>query len=90
MMYNHYIPGSNGIYKRHSIAQPITKVSENEVSEQAQTTDSPKQNVISNFGVTPDLGDLLLLCIAILLLVDAEENDYISILIAVAAFVFHL
>ena len=91
MMYNHYIPGSNGVYKRHSI--PIAEHSsdtppcEQENGAKCQKSQQPIQVCSTS---RPDIGDLLLLCITILLLIDADEADALTIMIAIAAFMFHL
>ena len=90
-MYNHYIPGSNGIYRRHSVpvaehcSEPF-KETQNNPGESCRT----QRPVQTTDAFRPDIGDLLLLCITILLLIDAEESDTLTILIAIAAFVFHL
>lgn len=92
MMYNRYIPQSNGIYKRHSIEIPdipnkqhTPALSQEEKTSSAACVHKPLKD--EAFG-TWDLGDLLLLCIAVLLLLESEEDDILPILVAIAAFVF--
>ena len=87
MMYNHYIPGSNGVYRRHSI--PITEHNDkvSQCEHDCKKTHQPLRPSCTSY---PDIGDLLLLCITILLLIDADEGDTLTIIIAIAAFVFQL
>lgn len=89
MMYNHYIPGSNGIYKRHCV---VTGDKESHMSE-AECANEQKQKqkpACSKRYFSPlhglDLGDLLLLCIAVLIMIDSDEEDMNTILIVIAAF----
>lgn len=94
-MYNRYVPGKNGVYERHTIAEPCTEACDNQTppckpepsvqrEEIAQQQSCPNRKEISGM----DLGDLLLLCIVILLVIDSEEDDVIPLLIMAAAFLF--
>ena len=94
-MYNRYIPGSNGIYERQCIPDPIkqpqmAKQEEITVCENTEKVSPVKpakcEPKLTNSG--PDLGDLLLLCIILLLMLDSEQEDLTSILITAAAFLF--
>lgn len=88
-MYNRYIPGSNGIYKRQSISVPEPEynarteaASENVHPPEPACKPEPTQH---HKGM--DLGDLLLICIVVLILLDSEE-DVTPIIIAIAAYLF--
>lgn len=91
-MYNRYVPGHDGVYSRQTVAEPEKpcSVQENtytvckEKPEIAQQHRRPFQNRSEGL----DLGDLLLLCIVILLLIDCEEEDSIPLMIMAAAFLF--
>ena len=90
-MYNRYIPGSNGVYKKQCVnipdsePQPICK----ELSEQHEP---PKNTTCHQTHHCQqrnwDLGDILLLCVVVLLLIDSEDGEVMPILIAVAAYLF--
>ena len=93
-MYNRYIQGQNGTYERYSVPdvsetckQAISEPAAN-CEEQLKKSEIAQQQNCRNpkdlFGL--DLGDLLLLCIVILLVIDCEEDDYFPILIMAAAF----
>ena len=91
-MYNRYVPGHNGVYERHVVpdhsqkakyeSADIQKSPPVEVSEKAKQQHRPEQPRQSGL----DLGDLLLLCIIILLLIDSDGEDIFPILIMAAAF----
>ena len=94
MIYNHYIPGSNGVYKKEVISQSQQKEDndhhDHSFVEACQTAVKPntcishqKQPAASGL----DLGDLLLLCIVLLLLLDADRDDVFGPMIAAAAFI---
>ena len=94
-MYNRYVPGKNGIYERHTVQEPKQETSCSEElqfksdacsnkEEIAQQQSCPVRKTISGF----DLGDLLLLCIVILLVIDSDEEDIFPLLIMAAAFLF--
>ncbi len=93
-MYNRYVQGQNGSYERYSvpdisescrqvIQEPTTACEE----KQERTEIAQQQNCRDRKGLFGlDLGDLLLLCIVILLVIDCDEDDYFPILIMAAAF----
>ena len=88
MIYNRYIPGSNGVYTRQRIDIPEKKetvhihapVPADHSTEKKCTRHTPAPAI--------DLGDVLLLCIAILLILESDSDDTLSVLVAIAAFVF--
>ena len=89
-MYNHYIPGSDGIYRRKSVEEPIpavTAVSPPALPETKPCAGVPKEAVHRN---TPDARDLLLICIVLLLLLDCEGEDLLPVLVTAAALLFGL
>lgn len=94
-MYNRYVPGSNGIYERRIVEdsplrpqapaapppepqEPAPPVCSNPVHT------APRQSPMANL----DLGDLLLLCIVLLLLLDAQDEDMLTVIVTVVAFLF--
>jgi len=86
MIYNRYIPDSNGIYRQQRVVSKEERIypcdSEKKV-DQSVVTPAVKQEVSAI-----DLGDVLLLCIAILLILEADGDDMTSVIIAIAAFIF--
>lgn len=90
-MYNRYVPGHDGVYRRQSIPEKVTSAPKLEIpsaacepaAETAQQR-RPCRNATDGF----DLGDLLLLCIIVLLLIDSEEDDSLPLLIMAAVFLF--
>lgn len=89
MMYNRYIPSSNGTYKRQSIHIPdhenTPHHTDQNKKDHEKTNESRKQPQHQN---NFDLGDLLLLCIVVLLLLDTDEEDALPIILVIAAFMF--
>lgn len=89
MMYNRYIPSSNGVYKRHSVCVPDLDEKDSEPHiNAAQCEPEPvvcAQTTAHGYSNGLDLGDLLLLCIVILILMESED-DYLPIIIAAAAY----
>lgn len=91
-MYNRYVPGHDGTYRRQTITDTSVPCPKPELTpepceqkaEIAQQQRQPCRNASDGF----DLGDLLLLCIVILLLIDSEEEDNLPLLIMAAAFLF--
>ena len=93
-MYNRYVQGQNGTYERYSVPdvsetrKPVSNEPVDNCEEQREKTEIAQQQNChdhkSLFGM--DLGDLLLLCIVILLVIDCDEDDYFPILIMAAAF----
>lgn len=94
-MYNRYIPGANGVYERHSVQEAIPEaaVSKERPSEICKETCGKPEKTHTPIPRTAgpqslDLGDLLLLCIVLLLLIDCDQDETLSILITAAAFLF--
>lgn len=90
-MYNHYIPESNGVYKRHSVIIPDCPQNHEQdcFTETASTKhacDKPQKTPGNRCSW--DLGDLLLICIVLIILLDSDEDEKFPILIAAAAFMF--
>lgn len=91
-MYNRYVPGHDGIYRRQTIAEAQTACPKQDEPQDtcenkpeiAQQQRRPCQSASGSF----DLGDLLLLCIIILLLIDSDEDDSLPLLITAAALLF--
>lgn len=92
-MYNRYIPGSNGVYQRHTVPDSpvcMTQTTETEptplpcITEAERPQQQPCSHQTGLLGL--DWGDLLLLCIVLLLLLDSDEDDMLPILIMAAAF----
>ncbi len=93
-MYNRYVQGQNGTYERYSVPD-ISETCKPVISEPAVVCEeqqekreiAQQQNCRDQKGLFGlDLGDLLLLCIVILLVIDCDEEDYFPILIMAAAF----
>ena len=91
-MYNRYVPGHDGIYRRQTVTEKATtktncqELSSDPCDEKKDLTQQrpPCRTVTDTF----DLGDLLLLCIVILLLIDSEDEDKLPLLIMAAVFLF--
>lgn len=92
-MYNRYIPGADGSYQCQTVAEPIREAPcRQNPSPPAQ--DCPvqdpapprpvRQQQQTLFGL--DLGDLLLLAVILLLLLDADEGEMLPLLLTAAAF----
>ena len=85
-MYSRYIPGPDGVYRRQRMepaAQPLPPP-------QAQAVVSShdiKQQLRERLPGNLELGDLLVLLIALLLLID-EDADLQTVLLTAAAFFF--
>ena len=87
-MYNRYIPGSNGVYKRIPTAETAeTKTCTAESGACSATVRTPPTECRHSHKGS-DMGDLLVLCIVILLLLDSDGEDMLTILVAAAAFMF--
>ena len=84
-MYNRYIPDPNGRYEIRAMQEPPCQEPKDPVKEAmpncAQRTD------YKSFENGMDLGDLLLLCIILLICLD-QNDDLQSVLITAAAFLF--
>ena len=94
-MYNRYIPGANGVYECHSIPEPerqrIQEVDHKSTAPENRDIEKQESNITQcprKQSQSMDLGDILILCIILLLLIDCEQEDITSILITAAAFLF--
>ena len=92
-MYNRYVPGHDGIYHRKTVedVRPVPCCDPIGPSSQPKcqpTQTGQQQKPCRNAGDGFDLGDLLLLCIVVLLLVDCDEEESFPLLIMAAAFLF--
>lgn len=103
-MYNRYIPGQNGVYRRQIIPEPQPEPKDESTQQtplftQAQAVSIPTQNAATGKSRLPfsldrllpqklETGDLLVLLILLLILVDGETDDPLPILLMIAAFMF--
>ena len=91
-MYNHYIPGSAGIYERRTVEEPKKDLPcpqpppEPELPCRQPEHVRRKQLAQTGGPFSMDLGDLLLLCVILLILLDCDGEDHTSMLITAAAF----
>lgn len=90
-MYNRYIPGNNGIYQRQVMDDPCcdapAPASSEPCEQSAPSCDRTSARHPLTVADSLDLGDLLLLCVLLLLLLDADQNDMLSLFITAAAFI---
>ena len=86
MIYNRYIPGTNGVYQCQQISVPTPKETKSEHAPHCNEDKKKPVNESLKSGI--DLGDVLLLCIVILLLLESDGDDILSIIITIAAFLF--
>ncbi len=90
-MYSRYTPGPDGAYRRQSILNPPAPVQpppeepKSLAPARAAAPVSLKQRLGNLLPGDMELGDLLVLLVAVLLLIDAEE-DLQTVLITLAAF----
>lgn len=94
-MYNRYIPGANGVYECHSVPEPEHKQIQDATLKRSpsenRTDERPESNLVQcpkKQNQSMDLGDMLILCIILLLLIDCDQEDISSILVTAAAFLF--
>ncbi len=90
-MYNRYIPGNNGIYQRQVVEEPHPEAS---CPVPPPPCEAPPENCTPSPACQSqglfaglDLGDVLLLCVILLLLLDADQDDMLSLLIMAVAFI---
>ena len=76
-MYNRYIPSADGTYRRETVAQSAAPCPD---------AKAPARGGLSLPRLQLDAGDLLVLAILLLLLIDGDGDDPLSSLIAIAAF----
>ena len=85
-MYSRFTPGPDGVYQRRQVVvQPAEPLPAPEPVPRPASPPSLKQRVNALLPASMELGDVLVLLIALLLLIDSEE-DMQTILIALAAF----
>ncbi len=90
-MYSRYIPGPDGVHRREAAASPVKMPppAEPEADRSLPSVPPPapglRQQLSARLPGKLELGDVLVLLIALLLLIDAEE-DLQTILITAAAF----
>lgn len=93
-MYNHYIPGTNGTYQKKIIPEfscPPSATANHFETEICNDTVSPQPCSRPPIKqAPPDLGDLLVICIIVLLAIDSDGDDLIPVLIAAAVFLLNL
>ena len=92
-MYNRYVPESSGVYRKLPVEEPkkdqpcLQAAPAEPLPDACETPCSRGEQPPCSGGPFPmDLGDLLLLCVVLLLLVDCEEDDWMNVLITAAAF----
>lgn len=96
-MYNRYIPGADGSYQCQIVPEPVREAphapepacppaQEAPCPEPAAPCRTGRKQQQTLFGM--DLGDLLLLAVIGLLLLDAEEEETLPLLLTAAAFLF--
>ena len=91
-MYNRYVPETGGVYRKTVVEepkkdQPCLQAAPPEPTVAEEAPCSRQEQPPCPGGPFPmDLGDLLLLCVVLLLLVDCEEDEWMNVLITAAAF----
>lgn len=87
-MYSRFTPGPNGIYQRQQIQTAKAVTPPPPTAPQPKTEQvSLKQRIRALLPKGLEMGDILVVLIALLLLLDGEE-DMQTILITAAAFLF--
>ena len=86
-MYSRFTPGPDGVYQRRQVyAPPSAPTAEPKQAQSAvPAPPSLKQRLNAILPGNLELGDVLVLLIALLLLIDGEEDTQ-TLLIAMAAF----
>lgn len=93
-MYNRYIPGTGGVYERRIVEEPKKQppcpaVKEEPAPEPPENCSTPPQKPCRPAapGRGLDLGDLLVLAVILLMMLDSDgEEDLTAVLITAAAF----
>ncbi len=89
-MYNRYVPGHDGSYRRQTVAEPqkICPTPEFEAKncEEPHTIVQQQEKPCRSASDGFDLGDLLLLCIIVLLMIDSDGDDSLPLMIMIGAF----
>ena len=83
-MYNRYIPTADGTYRRQTVAQAETASADTIPEGPSRPSTAGGQLRPAQ----PDLGDLLVILILLLVLSESDGNDAMGVLIAMAAFLF--
>ena len=91
-MYNRYIPGQDGAYRRERVEEPyppqptprMPVASPQDCAQEPPPAPPEAEKQQSLWGM--DLGDLLLLCILFLILLESQDEDPLPLLITAAAF----
>ena len=93
-MYNRYVPTADGTYRRQIVSttaqQPCPKDAPAPTAETAPQP--PQRTSVQLPGITPGLptrpetGDLLVLLILLLVLLEGQETDTLTVLVTLAAF----
>lgn len=95
-VYNRYIPGTDGRFQRMTVVPPELPQPplppEMPCAVPAEQADAPCAGQGKHLlrGLLPtgfDTGDLLILAILLLLLIDGDEDDTLSVLLTFAAFI---
>ena len=91
-MYNRYVPDQNGHYRCTVVETDAARVAASPAAQMHLPSDvaaglpARKNPVLSLLPSSLDSGDLLVLLILLLILMDSAEDDRLSILITIAAF----
>ncbi len=86
-MYNRYIPSSNGQYHKQTICEQSDRIQDPLPSPPVMQETKQQQSTGRPTGLLGlDWGDLLLICVIILLLLEAESDETLPILIMAGAF----
>ena len=72
-----------GTYRRRQVVPPAEPA-----APAAEPCPTPEKPTAAPAGLHPDLGNLLVLLILLLVMVDSDDGDYLTPLVALAAFMF--
>lgn len=97
MMYNRYVPDASGVYHSSTVAPPPQPPAPQASAQQPLPPPPPvpeppvhgRSGLLS--GLLPrsiDTGDLLVLLILLLLVLDGEQEDDLTALLAIAIYLF--
>ena len=97
MMYNRYVPDASGVYHSSTVAPPPQPPAPQASAQQPLSPPPPppeppvhgRSGLLS--GLLPrsiDTGDLLVLLILLLLVLDGEQEDDLTALLAIAIYLF--
>ena len=85
-MYNRYIPNEKGGFERVAVRSKAAAIVEQ--APQARQTPQFLQPLKNLFPAQMDTGDILMILIFLLVLLDAEQDEMPSALLMLAAFIF--